>query len=230
MDIIWPRARYWKAVQALHASDSKVQNLRNLGIFNWNNDFKISNRVVFVSLLKWSVVPGVEVLNYQILNLILDFYQFTLVCDTTMPAPWHRLNISLCSDYMFWCLLSRNLLQFWPFLAFYGPFRPDSNQSSELDSSSSRFYKRVKDYATVSSPQKVINSNSWIQNELVSNRNEHKKIHCSKHFRNTIYGIWNQALNSYLTYKNANEFKIITIKSSIISSITIIPTGTRSQW
>ena len=105
-----------------------------------------------------------------------DFYQFTLVCDTTMPAPWHRLNISLCSDYMFWCLLSRNLLQFWPFLAFYGHFRPDSNQSSELDSSSGRFYKRVKDYATVSSPQKVINSNSWIQNELVSNRNEHKKF------------------------------------------------------
>ena len=115
-------------------------------------------------------------------------------------------------------------------LALFGPFRLDSNQSSELDSSSSRFYKRVKDYATVSSPQKVINSNSWIQNELVSNRNEHKKIHCSKHFRNTIYGISNQALNSYLTYKNANEFKIITIKSSIISSITIIPTGTRSQW
>ena len=114
-------------------------------------------------------------------------------------------------------------------LALFGPFRTDSNQSSELDSSSSRFYKRVKDYATVSSPQKVINSNSWIQNELVSNRNEHKKIHCSKHFRNTIYGIWNQALNSYLTYKNANEFKIITIKSSIISSITIIPTGTNDN-
>ena len=83
----------------------------------------------------------------------------------------HRLNISLCSDYMFWCLLSRNLLQFWPYV---GLFRPDSTRSSELDSTSGRFYKRVKDYATVSSPQKVINSNSRIQNELVSNRNIHR--------------------------------------------------------
>ena len=89
----------------------------------------------------------------------------------TMTQTQHQL--------MFWLhvlVLSRNLLQFWPFLAFYGPFRPDSNQSSELDSSSGRFYKRVKDYATVSSPQKVINSNSWIQNELVSNRDEHEKF------------------------------------------------------
>ena len=44
--------KIWKTVHALHASVSKVQNFRNLGIFNWNNDFKISNLVVFVSLLK----------------------------------------------------------------------------------------------------------------------------------------------------------------------------------
>ena len=128
---------------------------------------------------------------------------------------------------MFWLhVLVFVILKSTSVLAPFDSFRPDSNQSSELDSSSGRFYKRVKDYATVSSPQKVINSNSWIRNELVSDRNEHTKIHCSKHFRNTIYGIWNHTLNSYLTYKNANEFKIITIKYSIICSITIITTGT----
>ena len=207
-------------------SDSKGRNPRNLGIFNSNNDFKISNRVVFVSLLKWSVVPGVEVLNYQILNLILISISSH---SSATPLCLHH-DTDSTSAYVLITCCGVCYLEIYFNSAFFGPFRPDSNQSSELDSSSSRFYKRVKDYATVSSPQKVINSNSWIQNELVSNRNEHKKIHCSKHFRNTIYGIWNQALNSYLTYKNANEFKIITIKSSIISSITIIPTGTRSQW
>ena len=107
-----------------------------------------------------------------------DFYQFTLVCDTTMPAMTQTQH-----QLMFWLhvvvfVISKST----SILALFGPFRPDSNQSSELDSSSSRFYKRVKDYATVSSPQKVINSNSWIQNELVSNRNEHKKFTAANTF------------------------------------------------
>ena len=51
----------------------KVRDSRNLSILIGKMIWMISilNQVVFVSLLKWSVVPGVEVLNYQILNLIL---------------------------------------------------------------------------------------------------------------------------------------------------------------